>query len=171
VEEARGGGAIEEEEEGIEIAFDVEERDGLVMKAELCPGEGFKEFVEGAETAGKSEEGVREFAHEGFAVVHGFYDVEVGEARVSDFLLDKAAGDDADDFAAGSKGGVGQSAHEADGGAAVDEAEAAAGDFGAGEAGGVEAGFGGAGTGAAEDADGTHSFSSVAQEGRGEDGL
>jgi hypothetical protein len=142
-----------------------------VVEAELGPGEGFKEFVEGAETAGESEEGVREFVHQGFAAVHGFDDVEAGKVRVSDFFLGEGAGDDADDFAACSEGGIGESAHEADGGATVDEAEAAAGYFGAGQAGGEEARLGRAGTGAAEDTDGAHSISSVAQEDRGEDGL
>jgi hypothetical protein len=54
--------------------------------------------------------------------------MELGDALVGDFLVDEDVRDDADDVAAGGECGVRDRAHEADAGAAVDEAEAALGE-------------------------------------------
>ena len=54
--------------------------------------------------------------------------MEFGDALVGDFFVDEDVRDDADDVAAGGECGVRDRAHEANAGAAVDEAEAALGD-------------------------------------------
>lgn len=149
-------GASEEAEQVIEIAFRIEQRDGLAVEAELRPGESLEQLIERAEASGQGEEGIGEFAHEGLAVVHGFDDVLAGEARVGDLLVYERLRDDADDLAARFERGIGERAHEADAGAAVDEAQPAAGDFRACAAGGFEERIAGAGAGAAEDTDGAH---------------
>ncbi len=151
MEEAVGDGAIAEPEKRIEVAIDVEQRDGLVMKAELRPSKSFKEFVERAETAGQGEEGLGDFVHERLAVVHGFDDMEAAESGVGDLFVNERLRDDANDVPAGGKSGVGEGAHQTDAGAAVDEAQAAAGDFRAGEARRVHVDAAGARTGSAED--------------------
>ena len=101
------------------------------MEFEGLPGEDFEELFEGAVTAGEGDEGVGALTDEGFASVHGGGDVEFGEAGMSDFEVDEDLGDDAGDAAAGGEGGVGDGLHEADVGAAVDEAEVAVGESGA----------------------------------------
>ena len=55
-------------------------------------------------------------------------DVQLGDAVVSDLEIDEHLGDDADDLSAGSQGCFGDGLHEADVGAAVDEADVASGE-------------------------------------------
>ncbi len=75
---------------------------------------------------------------------------------MSDFFVDQRLWNDADHFAAGGQGGVGQGAHQADARAAVNHAQAAAGAGRAkrgGQSGVLRAG---SEAGAAIDADATH---------------
>ena len=89
---------VEEGEEVVVVAEGVEEDDGHGVDAELCPGECFHELVEGAVAAGEGDDGVGEFNHGGFAVVHGGGGYEAGEVGVSDFLGGEEFGEDADDL-------------------------------------------------------------------------
>ena len=98
------------------------------MEAEGLPGEDLEEFFEGAEAAGKREEGVGLLSHESLAGVHGVDDVKLGDAAVGDFEIDEDLWDDAGDAATGGNGGVGDGLHKADVGAAVDEADIARGE-------------------------------------------
>ncbi len=54
-------------------------------------------------------------------------DVQLGQAGVRDLAVDEHLRDDADDLAAGGQRGVGERAHQTDGRAAVDDADAALG--------------------------------------------
>ena len=54
-----GGVAEEGEEAGVEV-FDVEQADGFVVEGELLPGEGFEEFLEGADAAREGDEAIAE---------------------------------------------------------------------------------------------------------------
>src|SRR5207237_4756082 len=115
-----------------------------------------EDFLEGAQAAGEGEEGVAPFFHEGFAVAHAVGDDQlVGEGVVNAFV-DHELGGDADDFAAGGAGGVGEGLHEADRVAAVDEGPVVAGDGAAAGFGGVEVVAGDGAAGGAVDGEGFH---------------
>lgn len=134
MEKACGHGPVAKLEKGIEIAIGIEQRDGLVMEAQLSPGESLKQLVERAPSAGQGEEGAGEFVHERLAVVHGFDDMEASEPGVGHLLFNESLRDDANDLAAGGERGIGERSHEPDAGASIDEAQAAAGDRLPGEA-------------------------------------
>lgn len=171
MKEALGGGAVAEGEKRVEVAFHVEQGHRLPVEAELRPGEGLKELVECAEAAGQSEEGVSEFVHEGLAVVHGFDDVQMGEATVSDLPVDERLRDDTDGLAARGESGIGQSAHQAHGGSTADEAQTPARNFGAREARGHKINFADTGAGSAENTNRPHSVVRVSHRGGGAGGL
>ena len=153
-EEVGGDEVIEEGEEGIEEAVDVEEADGVLVDTQLGPGEDFKEFVEGAIAAGEGDEGLAFFDHEELALVHAGGDVEVGEVGVFELAGVEEGGDDAGDMAAGGEGGIGDGAHHANTAAAVDEADLALGEGLAGLDGGLDEAGVVAGAGAAVDGEG-----------------
>lgn len=114
---------VEEAEELVVEAIDVEQKDGLLVELEGVPGEDFEEFFEGSEAPGERNECISSLTHEGFAGVHGVGDVQLGDALVGDFQIDQNFRNDADDFAAGGQGCFCCGAHEADLGSAVDEAD------------------------------------------------
>ena len=101
---------------------------GLGVEAELRPGDDLQHLFEGAVAAGEDQESVGELGHAGLALVHGLDKFEAREAAVGDFAVREHVRQNADDLSAGGKGGVGDCAHEADFGSAVDEAEAGGGD-------------------------------------------
>jgi hypothetical protein len=152
-DEILGDSVVEEREERVVEAFDIEQAVRLLVEAELGPGEDFGKFLERAETAGKGDEGIGKVGHEGLAFVHGGDDAEVFEALMGDFLRDERFGDDADDFAAGSERGIGDGAHQADATAAEDEADVALGEERAEIAGGPGISGPGAAVGAAINAE------------------
>lgn len=112
---------IEEGEERVVETVDVEQKYRFLMELESLPGKNFEHLFEGAETAGKDEEGVGLFAYEGFAGVHGVGDVELGDALVGNLEIDQNLWDDAYDAASSGKARLGYRRHEADGSSAVDE--------------------------------------------------
>jgi hypothetical protein len=114
---------IEKGQQWVVEASGVEQEYGFGVNFEGLPGEHFEELLEGAEAAGEDEEGVGALAHECFAGVHGVGDVKLGEAVLGDLEIDEDLGDDADNVAACSERSLGDGAHEAYAGAAVDEAD------------------------------------------------
>lgn len=148
--------AIEEAKQIVEVAAGVEEADRLGVNAELCPGDGLEEFFEGAESAGKSDEGVGEIRHEGFASVHVGDEPHVLHTGVEKLAHGEQFGNYADDVATSCENGIGDDAHHADAAATVDEFDASFGQQ-------MAQGFRGssvfvavANTGAAVDADSFH---------------
>lgn len=141
-------------EEGIVIAFDIQNGAGLALQRELRPGEGFAEFVPGAKAAGQGEEGAREIGHEGFAFVHGGDHVHLGEAGVGDFQIGEGAGDDPDDAASSGEAGIGEDSHQSDISASVDQRQAALGEESSYGTGALAIGGVAARTRAAKDAEG-----------------
>jgi hypothetical protein len=114
---------VEEGEELVVKAVDVEQDYGLLVELESLPCEDFEHLFEGAEAAREDEKGVGLFSHERFAGVHGVGDVELSDAVVGDLEIDEDLGDDAYNAASVGEAGFGDGAHEADGGSAVDEAD------------------------------------------------
>ena len=123
-QEAGVDGVVEEREERAPVAEGVQQSHRFGVNAELGPGENLAELIKGAIAAWHSDERIGEIGHESFALMHGFDDAEIGESAVGDFAVDEGGGDDSDDFAAVSEGGVGERAHESDIGATVVEADA-----------------------------------------------
>ncbi len=125
-DEARVAGVVEEGEEGLEVAVDVEQADRLLVVSELRPGGGLEELVEGAEAARQDHVRIREPAHHGLSRVHGVDDDELREARVRDLVADEARRDHAHHAPARGERRVGDESHEAAIAPAVDHLDAPA---------------------------------------------
>ena len=151
LQHAFGDAVVEEGEELIVEAVDVEQDDGLLVEFEGLPCEDFEHLLEGSEAAGQDEEGIGFLAHEGFAGVHGAGDMQLGDAVVGDLEIDEDLGDDAYDSTSVGEAGFGDGAHEADGGSAVDEADVLLGEGAAEVLGGFAVDGVGAVGGGAED--------------------
>ena len=109
----------------VEIAGDIQQPHGLVVETELIPGHGLEEFLQGAETAGKRDVGVRQRGEPFLALVDRIDMIEA-DAVVS-HKIREIRRNDPDHFAPGLAGGVRQDPHEPDAGTAVDDADAACG--------------------------------------------
>jgi hypothetical protein len=123
LEHSFGDTVIEEGEELVVEAVEVEQEDRLLMKLEGLPGEDLEHLLEGAKAARKNDEGVGLFAHESLTGVHGVGDVKLGYAVVGYFEIDEDLWDNADDTTSGGERRFGNSAHETDSGPTVDEAD------------------------------------------------
>jgi hypothetical protein len=155
-DEAFAYGVVQIGQEGAVVVVVVQQDARLAVQAELGPGEGLEELLDGAEAAGECYERLTQFGHEGLAAVHVGNDAELGQTFVCDLVRDHALGENADDGAARAQGGVRDGAHQADGRAAVDQTQPGLGDGPAQRAGGAEVRGGAARRGAAEDGDALH---------------
>ena len=119
---------IDEVDEGIKIAFGVEDADRLSVKAKLCPGQNLKELFEGAIAPGKCDEAISKLGHPGFAGVHGVDNLKARSAQVldahsGDLPAHQGFGDDPNHFTASLKGCAREFSHQADIAAAIDQAQ------------------------------------------------
>ena len=118
-------GRVEEGEQPLVIALDVEHAAGLAVNAELRPGQHLEGLLERAHAAGKRDEAVGARRHRRLALVHRVDHHELAEAVVGDLLGDQRARDDADDLAAALEHRIGDRPHQPDAGAAVHQPAAA----------------------------------------------
>ena len=153
--------AVDHADQGRVEAVDVEEGAGLVADAELAPGQHLEHLVQGAEAAGQGDEAVGQVEHAHLALVHRADDLQLGQAAVRDLPVGQLLRDHAGDLAAGLEHGVGDDAHQADVAAAVDQADAFAGQAVAQGDGAFGVGRLAAGVGAAIDADRAHGSGSL----------
>ena len=79
---------------------------------------------------GQRDEGVGEVGHPRLALVHRLHDLEPRQAGVRQLVVDQVLRDHPDHLAAGGQRGVGDDAHQPDVTAAVDDADAGAGQAG-----------------------------------------
>jgi len=100
------------------------------VQAELRPGDCLAEFLERPKPSRQRDECVREPGHRCLALVHRFDNAKIGQAGVGDFAIAHRLRYHADDLAAASEDLVGKKPHQADAGAAVDKADAAADELG-----------------------------------------
>jgi hypothetical protein len=119
---------VEESEEQVEVAADVEERDGLGDRAELVPCQDLEHFVERAVATRHGDEAVGPIAHPRLARVHGVGDDQLGEAEVGNLPVDQRLRYEARDPPARGERGVGQGAHQSYATATEDEIVATSGD-------------------------------------------
>lgn len=87
VEKTLLGHVVEESDEPVEVAVEVEEADGMAVQAELGPGEDFAEFIEGPEAAGQSHEAIGPVGHDGFALMHGLHHDEFAQSAMAYLFL------------------------------------------------------------------------------------
>ena len=116
---------VEERQQRRVVALDVEQAAGLLVQAELRPGEDLAELLERAEAAGQRDEAVREIGHALLALVHRGGDDQFGQAVVGQLLAPQPLRDDADRLSAGRKHRLGHRAHHANAAAAEDKGDAA----------------------------------------------
>jgi hypothetical protein len=98
---ALGYAVIEEGEQFVVEAIDVQQEDRFLVEFEGVPRENFEEFFKRAKASGESDEGVCALSHEGLARVHGVGDVQLSYAMVGYFEINQDFWNDADYFAAG----------------------------------------------------------------------
>ena len=122
-EQSFGDAVIEEREELVVEAVDIEEQDWLGVELECLPCEDFKELFKGSEASRKRDKGIGLFAHERLAGVHGIGDVKLGDAVVGDFQVNEYFRNDSDDAAVGGECCLCGSLHEADVCSSVDQTD------------------------------------------------
>ena len=96
------------------------------MVAQLRPGPDFEDFLQRARPARQRHEGVGAVGHHALALVHGLRHVQFGQSAVRQLFAHQRLGDDADGLAASLHHGIGDRAHDAHAGAAVDQSDALA---------------------------------------------
>ena len=149
---------MEEGEERIKVALGVEEPDGFLMKAELSPGQDFKELLERSKAAWQGNEAIGQRGHSCLPGVHRVHHFKLGDASMLDplpidFPAEQALRNDARDVTAGPKAGVGDDTHQADIAPPIDEFDALMGQGLPETAGDLTIGRKATMAGAAEDAD------------------
>ena len=155
-DEALRDRVVEEGDEARPVAAHVEQAERLGVQAELGPGVDLEQLVERAGPARQRDEAVREVGHQRLALVHRVHDVQLAQPRVRDLAVDERLRDHADDLAARGERRVGDRAHQADARAAVDEADARAGERAAERRGRLRVVRVGAGARPGEDAEPSH---------------
>ena len=145
---------VEEGQQRVVETVHFEQAQRLGVVAQLAPGPDLEQLFQGAEPAGRGDEGVGQLGHARLARVHAVYHFQAGQALVADLGLLQALRDDPDHFAAGVCG-VRHGAHQTDRAATVDQGQAALGQVPAEGHGGFLVDRGSAGAGATEYADGT----------------
>lgn len=111
-------------QERIVVAFNVQERTGLLLQAQLRPGERLAELIPGTKAAGKCQEAIGQIGHECLALVHCSDYVHFGQGGMSDLFLGQRAGDHADYAPAARQAGIRQGSHESNVAAAVNQRNA-----------------------------------------------
>lgn len=115
---------LDETEERIEKAVDVEESDRFVVKRELQPGEGLEEFLQGAKASGQRDETRTQVCHHLFAFVHAAHDVQCADTAVAEFFIEQRLRDDADHFSVVGQCSICQRAHQSDIASTIDDSDA-----------------------------------------------
>ena len=90
---------VQEGDEPVVKACDIEQRAGLRMVPELRPGPDFEQLFERPDTAGHGNEPVGQFGHQGLALVHRADHPQVRQTIVGDFLGGQCVWNDADHMA------------------------------------------------------------------------
>ena len=121
--EALGDDVIDKAEQGAPVAGDIDQDDRLVMQAELAPGQDLEGLVQRAEPAGHDGEGVGLLEHHVFALMHAVDHDQLGGAAMADLVLSRWPGMMPTTSPPRGQGGVGEGAHQADAGAAIDQAD------------------------------------------------
>src|SRR5690348_5626398 len=124
--EALGGRLVDEFDEAVPEAFDVEQAERLLVVAERVPAPRLEEFVERSDPTRKREERVGKLGHPRLALVHRLDDVKLGDAGMRDLDVDERLRDDSVDLAAELEHAIGDQPHEAEPAAAVDQLDALA---------------------------------------------
>lgn len=115
---------LDEGDERVVVAGDVQEAAGLLVDAELRPGPLLGDLFERSRASGQRQERIGSFCHLQFALVHRLDDDELCDGVVDDFALLKRSRNDAGHRAARLHRRVGDGAHQADVASAIDHSDA-----------------------------------------------
>jgi hypothetical protein len=126
LEETVLDGAIRLTQKAIIVSTYIHQAARLSLKTQLRPGGYLEEFLKGPESTRQRNEGVRKVSHERLPFMHGPHYVEFGQLPVRDLLVDKRLWNHPDDAAAGRETRIGESLHEPNVGASIDEPDTAA---------------------------------------------
>ena len=99
--EALVGLVIEEGDQSIEIALDVQQPDRLAVQPQLAPCPDLEKLFQRTGAAGQRDEALRKVRHDRFPLVHRVHDADLRQAGMGDFALDQNARYYAYDSAAG----------------------------------------------------------------------
>jgi hypothetical protein len=119
--EALGDGMVDEGNQRLPVAFDIDQEDRLGVQAELRPGQHLEEFVERAGAAGQDRDRVGVHEHDLLAFVHGLGDDQPAQVAAAGFGLHQMGRDHPEGRAARRDGGPRHAAHQADIAGTVDQ--------------------------------------------------
>src|SRR5262249_11548952 len=128
-EESLLHGMVEKAEQAVKISLAVENADWLAVQLELGPGQYFAKFVEGAKTARHGDKTIGKIGHQGFALMHRFDKMSLGQPGMSHFTLGQKLGNNADYFATGFQSRVGDHSHHSDITASVNQCQSPVGNY------------------------------------------
>ncbi len=111
-DEAFSHSVVYRREHGNVVILHDQQADRLFVRSGLRPGDGFKQLVEGAETAGQGDVSIRQFVHARFAGMHIGHHFHAGDADVRKRLRVHGWNDDTNHFAARFDDAVCHRAHE-----------------------------------------------------------
>lgn len=115
---------VEEGDEIVVIAIDIQQADGMGVLPELGPGPHLEQFLHRADATRHGDEAFRQLHHQGLAGMHGLDDVQVGQTGMGDFLEGQEFRNDPGNTPARSQGRISQFAHESHTATAVDDFDA-----------------------------------------------
>ena len=122
-EESLLHGMVQECNQRIEIATDVENAARFVLDSQLGPGRCLEELLEGAEPSGEHDEAIRRFRHGCLALMHRLGDVQPTQVLMGDLLLLECPSDHTVRSATRCHRGVCHDPHQANVTAPVDEGD------------------------------------------------
>ncbi len=95
------GHVLKERLEMVEKAIHVQNAAGFCVKAELEPGERFKQLFERSDSSGEGDKTIAQIDHELLTLVHGADDTQVRDSGVPEFSVHQRFWDHSDDLSSG----------------------------------------------------------------------
>jgi hypothetical protein len=117
-------GPVEELQQGVIVAGDVQQAAGLAMEAQLRPGQHLAELLQGPVAARQRDEGVGQLRHQRLPFVHRAHHPQFGEPAVGQLARLQRRRDDPDHLAARRQRAVGGDPHQSNVAASVDQPQA-----------------------------------------------
>lgn len=89
------------------------------MQAQLCPRQGLKELIEGAQPARERDKTICQLGHQRFALMHSPYFIEYCQTRMVSLLGPQSSRHHTNDLTASMQHGIGHLSHETNIGASI----------------------------------------------------
>src|SRR5690606_28400005 len=88
-QEALADSSVEEGDQRVIVAVEIEQRTGLAMDLELCPCPGLEQLVHGADASGQRDECIGQLAHEPLALRQRLNDMQTRQDWVAHLMVEQ----------------------------------------------------------------------------------